>query len=197
MTRLPLFACLLALATSPAFVAGNDDSHASPYAGEEQRQIKALSDADIEELMRGGGWGFAKAAELNGMPGPRHLLDMAGEIDLGPEQVGLLQAMFDEMNAEARRLGADLVERERRLDAAFAAGNIDEAGLAAMLDGIEKVRRDLRFVHLETHLQTPAILTEEQISRYNVLRGYAADPCAAVPEGHDAEMWRRHNGCQE
>jgi hypothetical protein len=28
-----------------------------------------------------------------------------------------------------------------------------------------------------------------------VLRGYAEDPCLAVPEGHDAAMWRKHNGC--
>jgi hypothetical protein len=45
-------------------------------------------------------------------------------------------------------------------------------------------------------LETPPLLTADQIVRYNDLRGYdAADPCDAVPEGHDAAMWRRHNGC--
>jgi len=37
----------------------------APYAGEEHRAIKSLSDEDIAELRRGGGWGLAKAAELN------------------------------------------------------------------------------------------------------------------------------------
>jgi hypothetical protein len=51
-------------------------------------------------------------------------------------------------------------------------------------------------VHLSRHLQTPPLLTPHQIARYNQLRGYTSDPCASVPEGHDAEMWRKHNGCE-
>jgi len=42
----------------------------SEYSGDEDRAIKSLSADDIEELRRGGGWGFARAAELNGVPGP-------------------------------------------------------------------------------------------------------------------------------
>jgi hypothetical protein len=34
-----------------------------------------------------------------------------------------------------------------------------------------------------------------QIERYKVLRGYTADPCTKVPEGHDPAMYRRHMGC--
>ena len=49
---------------------GSKESYRSPYAGQENRQIKSLSANDIQELKRGGGWGLAKAAELNGLPGP-------------------------------------------------------------------------------------------------------------------------------
>jgi hypothetical protein len=49
---------------------------AMPYAGQDARDIKSLSAEDIAELRRGGGWGFAKSAELNGMPGPAHLLEL-------------------------------------------------------------------------------------------------------------------------
>ena len=49
---------------------------ASPYAGQESRRIKSLSEQDIAELRAGRGWGLAKAAELNGMPGPAHLLEL-------------------------------------------------------------------------------------------------------------------------
>ena len=39
---------------------------ANPYAGQQKRIIKALSDADIQALQNGEGMGLAKAAELNG-----------------------------------------------------------------------------------------------------------------------------------
>jgi len=43
----------------------------------------------------------------------------------------------------------------------------------------------LRFVHLDTHLRTPDILSAEQINKYNTLRGYSSnDPCENIPEGH-------------
>ena len=39
--------------------------------------IKALSDHEVSALLDGHGSGFAKAAELNGYPGPTHVLDLA------------------------------------------------------------------------------------------------------------------------
>jgi hypothetical protein len=48
----------------------------------QSRAIKSLSDNDINELRRGGGWGLALAAELNGMPGPAHLLELKDKIPL-------------------------------------------------------------------------------------------------------------------
>jgi hypothetical protein len=35
-----------------------------------------------------------------------------------------------------------------------------------------ETRGDLRFVHLATHLETPAVLSLDQIKIYNRLRGY-------------------------
>ncbi len=51
-------------------------SHMPTYSGQEKRIIKSLSPDDMAELRREGGWGLAKAAELNGVPGPVHLLEM-------------------------------------------------------------------------------------------------------------------------
>ena len=42
----------------------------SPYAGQESRAIKALSDSEIDDLANGRGMGLAKAGELNGYPSP-------------------------------------------------------------------------------------------------------------------------------
>ena len=73
---------LILMLTSLSTVSAADHSHKSKYAGEEEREIKSLSDSDIEELQNGKGWGLAKAAELNGVPGPVHLLDMKGYMRL-------------------------------------------------------------------------------------------------------------------
>ena len=54
----------------------------SSYAGQEKRLIKSLSKYDIQQLRSGKGWGLAKAAELNGMPGPSHILQMKSKIGL-------------------------------------------------------------------------------------------------------------------
>ena len=50
----------------------------SPYAGQQTRAIKALSPEDLAGLLNGEGRGMAKAAELNGYPGPVHVLELAG-----------------------------------------------------------------------------------------------------------------------
>ena len=73
---------LLIFFISPIIVLAQSLSHKSKYVGEEQRKIKSLSADDISELKKGGGWGLAKAAELNGVPGPVHILQMEKQIGL-------------------------------------------------------------------------------------------------------------------
>lgn len=168
----------------------------SSYAGWQERPIKSLSQADIQELQRGGGWGLALPAELNGMPGPAHLLELQDQIPLTPEQVARTQALFHEMRTQAIGAGERLIAAEAALEAAFASGNVSEAALRQRLAEAEAARTELRFIHLSQHTKTTAFLRPEQIQRYNVLRGYVSDPCASIPEGHNPEMYRRHMGCQ-
>ena len=174
----------------------NTASSRSAYAGEQVREIASLSPEDIAELQRGGGWGLARAAELNGVPGPAHLLELKAEIGLSTSQVAAISAIRDRMRADAISAGGQLIAAERALDHAFTNAIPDAADLARLVTDAGKARAALRLVHLSAHLDTPAILSPTQIERYNVLRGYADDPCAAVPEGHDPAMWRRHNGCK-
>ena len=172
------------------------DSHRSEYAGQENREIKSLSESDIEELRNGSGWGLALAAELNGVPGPVHLLEMKKEIGLSPEQIEKIEALFEQMRGQAIELGNTLIERERELNTQFAQGTINEESLHKLLGQIAQARSQLRFVHLSTHLKTPGIVTAEQIKLYNDLRGYSADdPCKNIPAGHNPEMWKKHHNC--
>lgn len=150
-----------------------------PYAGEQHRAIKALSAKEIDDLAAGRGMGLARAAELNGYPGPLHVLELAGKLNLTQEQRMATQALFDAMNADAKRLGGAVLEAERDLDRSFAAGSIDESVLHGKLDALAALQGELRFVHLRAHLAQAALLTVDQRKRYDMLRGYADAPSAA------------------
>ena len=168
----------------------------TPYAGMQNRAVKSLSDNDINELERGGGWGLALAAELNGMPGPAHLLELKEKIPLGSDQVAKVQALWDEMRKAAIPTGQRLIAAEKALEEAFATGKVDESSLRRLLAESESARSELRFIHLSQHYKTVQFLKPEQIKRYNILRGYAEDPCKNIPAGHNPEMYKRHMGCK-
>lgn len=194
MKRFAIFAALVGVPIL-AFAQQPGHSAVSPYAGQETRAIKSLSEDDIAQLRRGSGWGLAKAAELNGMPGPAHLLELKDDIPLTAEQVSAIQAIYDRMRADAIAEGERLIAREQALETAFRSRTATDESLRRLLASIGESRTALRYVHLATHLSTPALLTDEQLTRYNALRGYGSDPCANAPAGHDAALWRRHNGC--
>jgi hypothetical protein len=186
---------ILTLIPFSSFSASNH-SHKSKYAGQEAREIKSLSESDIEELRNGRGWGLAKAAELNGIPGPVHLLEMKEEIALNPDQIEKIDTLYQGMKKQAISLGLKLIELERKLNSHFANGTITEKLLHELLEQITQVRKRLRYVHLSTHLKTPGILTVKQIDLYNKLRGYYSDdPCKNIPKGHDPEIWKKHHNC--
>ncbi|HSP24803.1 MAG TPA: hypothetical protein VLQ65_06485, partial [Saliniramus sp.] len=180
--------CLAIFIAPTSTLAQGHSGHASPYAGFETRAIKSLSENDIDELRRGGGWGLALAAELNGIPGPAHLLELRDEIPLSADQVTAIEAIFGEMQSEARAAGARLIDAEEAIEVEFRAGGLDDARLRSLIAEAEAARAELRFIHLSRLLSTPPLLSAEQVARYNSLRGYGSDPCANVPEGHDAEM---------
>ena len=144
----------------------------SPYAGQEQREIKALSAEEIQGYLSGSGMGLAKAAELHHYPGPRHVLDLAESLQLSAEQRQKTQTIFAAMRTEAVRLGTHLIARERQLDILFAAGTIAEAQVEQLVTEIATIHGQLRAVHLRAHLAQRAILTPDQLHRYDTLRGY-------------------------
>ena len=91
----------------------------SPYPGQEQRSIKALSDREISDLTEARGMGLAKAAELNSYPGPLHVLELARELDLTDTQRAATQSLYARMRERAQPLGTKIIEAERELDRAL------------------------------------------------------------------------------
>ncbi|WP_299507602.1 hypothetical protein [uncultured Roseobacter sp.] len=190
---------LLAFLTAPiaaASIAAAEESH-QPYQGFETREITSLSEQDIDALRGGSGWGLALPAELNGFPGPAHVLELADELGLSESQEQRFSLIFQAMRVEAIAKGEALIDSERNLDKGFRSGDLDADQLRRLIEAAEAARADLRFVHLSRHLMTLDLLDEDQVAAYAVLRGYASDPCASVPSGHDSTMWRRHNGCDD
>jgi hypothetical protein len=147
----------------------------SAYAGLEHADIKALSADEQATLLEGKGMGFAKAAELNGYPGPAHVLALSAELGLSEQQVERTRELFARMQKEARADGAALIEAERALDRLYAARTATVAKVNEQLARIEATRAHLRGVHLNAHLEQNGLLNAAQIARYSQLRGYSMD----------------------
>jgi hypothetical protein len=144
-----------------------------PYAGLQQRSIKALSDQQIADLRAGRGMGLALAAELNGYPGPLHVLELADDLVLSSEQRLRVQQLCNEMKAETIPLGEALISLEANLDRQFADRVVTPASLADATAAIGPTQGAVRFAHLKYHLATIGLLTDDQVRRYAKLRGYA------------------------
>ena len=173
---------LLIAGFSVSTVSQGHDRHVSPYAGQETRKIKSLSAERVADLLAGRGAGYAKAAKLNGVPGPAHVLEMKDAIALTADQERRVRVVHSRMEKEAKVLGAQLVASETKLSEDFASAGVTEDNLRSSLDRIARIESDLRFAHLAAHLEIPKIITWDQIQTYNRLRGYAADPCVSVPK---------------
>lgn len=152
------------------------------YAGEQDRDIKALSAQETADLLAGRGMGMARAGELNHHPGPAHVLELQDKLALTPEQAAAAKASFERMAAAARPLGAELVGRERALDGAFKDAALTPDGLARQTADIAAVQGRLRAVHLAAHLEMRRLLAPQQVAAYDRLRGYAGP--AAEPGAH-------------
>lgn len=190
-----LFVLIAASIAFAPFAAAEETQ--KPYEGFEARDITSLSDQDIAALREGSGWGLALPAELNGYPGPAHVLELADELGLSDAQKKRMTKVFEAMRRDAIVKGQALIQAEKRLDQGFETGSLDASSLKRLIDAAEAARADLRFVHLSRHLMTLELLDLDQVTQYALLRGYSSDACSSVPDGHDASMWRRHNNCND
>jgi Spy/CpxP family protein refolding chaperone len=169
MQRLFSFVIAIIVATAlPVLGAAQE----SPYSGLEQRPIKALSPEEVAGYLEGAGMSLALPAELNGYPGPRHVLDAADSLGLSEGQRQAISAVFDSMRHQAIAVGGQYIRAEQRLDSLFATGAITTENLQQGVAAAENLKAKLRVIHLTAHLETAALLAREQIARYQHLRGY-------------------------
>jgi Spy/CpxP family protein refolding chaperone len=181
MTRYKVASLIAAVLFSGAAHAAQHHQHgtqihqpetSSPYAAAMEREIKSLSPDEIAALRSGGGMGLAMPAELNGYPGPRHVLDLAAELSLTDAQRDETETLFNRMRQQAVALGEQIIQGEKQLEAAFASGSVDASSLERHLSNIASLQGKLRLAHLTAHLEMKRLLTAAQIAEYNRLRGY-------------------------
>lgn len=165
---------LVALALFTVAASGVGAQSPSPYLAAQDRPIRALAPDRQAGLLAGAGLGYAMAAELNGHAGPKHVLELADDLELTAEQRTAVQASFDRMHATAVTLGAELVAAEEELDRRFAHRHLDEAKLAELTARIGELEGRLRYACLGAHLETDALPTGERRTPDAEPRGYAS-----------------------
>ncbi|PCJ44330.1 MAG: hypothetical protein COA99_07070 [Moraxellaceae bacterium] len=161
-------------------LAGNS----APYIGQENREVKSLSKIEVEGYLAGKGMGIAKAAELNGYPGPRHVLDLSKELNLTEDQIRKSNSLFTTMQSETINLGASLIQKEKELDELFFSGNVDHNKLEISLSQIGKIKSKIRMSHLSAHIEQKKVLTTHQVSLYAHYRGYSGSRSALKNQSH-------------
>jgi hypothetical protein len=115
--------------------------------------FKALSAEQIADLKAGRGM-LALAAELNGCPGPRHVLEVADQLGVTDQQRADVQRLFDEMTAEVVPLGEKLIAQEAELDRLFARRVVTPSSVGSATTASGATQAELHNAHLKYHLLT-------------------------------------------
>ena len=169
----PLLCVVILLLAAPVMAQQHRPAQGhSPYAGLQDRPVKALSEQQLADLRAGRGMELALAAELNGYPGPLHVLEFAEQLNLSSEQRRRVAEQHASMKAEAVSVGERLIAQETALDGHFKDRTITPENLATLTALIGETQGLLRAVHLKYHLAMAELLTAEQSRRYAELRGY-------------------------
>jgi len=181
---------LLCLTLSLQMSAGALAQGQPSYAQIKDRAIKALSEQQVADLKAGRGMGLALPAELNGYPGPMHVLEHADALNLTGEQRERTRTLYQTMKSEAVPLGEQLIEKETDLDRLFANNAITPASLSTATQDIARLQGQLRETHLKYHLAMMDLLSPQQVERYRQVRGYDQ----SSPSHHQHNGHQHHKG---
>jgi Spy/CpxP family protein refolding chaperone len=169
-----LLATALLLAGCSQPLAAPATTTANPYVPLAESPVRGLTPEEIEAIRTGAGMRLALPAELNGYPGPKHILELAEPLGLDEATRARVQDLYDRTNAAAREAGDELLARWEALDNAFRAGGLDEATLRMLVERVDGQNAEVRFIHLRAHLEADGLLTEHQKALYAELRGYGS-----------------------
>jgi Spy/CpxP family protein refolding chaperone len=145
-------------------------SHAQEaHPHEAMQHHHSCLDEELASLERGEGFGMGMAADRNGYPGPRHVIDLAADLRLTAEQRAAMEKLFAGMHEKALARGKEFFEAQARLEQMFRDGR-PEADLREQAFRVDSIHAELRWIHLSAHLAAQKILTPQQIAQYTRLR---------------------------
>lgn len=168
-----LFLVLLSVMAG-CFDRATDEHPSSSYPQLQESEVRGLSLEQIEGLRNGDGMGYALPAELNGYPGPKHVLELADELELNGSQRQATAEIRAQMLERAKATGVELVSAYESLDQEFRSQGIDAERLRNHTERIGSLEGALRSIHMEAHLAMMTVLTHAQILEYADLRGYGS-----------------------
>lgn len=157
------------------FDRANEELPRGSYPELQESEVRGLTPEQIEGLRNGDGMGYALPAELNGYPGPKHVLEFADDLGLNESQREATEQIRADMLGKAKTTGAELVSAYESLDQEFRSQGIDADRLRNLTAEIGTLEGGLRAIHMEAHLHMMTVLTHAQILQYSQLRGYQSD----------------------
>jgi hypothetical protein len=163
---------LLLASLMPAAAQHQHRPAGAPYAGFDRREVPALTPEQLDDLRAGRGAGLALPAEVNGYPGPMHVLEHAAALQLTAAQREAIETLMHGMRAEAIAAGAEVIAAERALNALFTETRAAPETVREASAAVGAAQARLRSAHLLAHISTRALLNEAQRARYDELRGY-------------------------
>jgi Spy/CpxP family protein refolding chaperone len=125
---------------------------------------------DGQSLENAEGAGMAAYADVNGYPGPRHVLEMQALLGLTDDQVKDIESISDEMSEKARVKGEAIIAEEGKLASVFASGTAQQDEVEHLAVTIGSLRGELRAIHLIAHIQAAQVLTDKQRELYTIQR---------------------------
>jgi Spy/CpxP family protein refolding chaperone len=131
------------------------------------------SDKSVLENAEGAGMGMY--GEMNGFPGPKHVLELQDKLALTEQQAKDIEAVYDDMREGATVKGEVIISKEQELYLLFTSGKATEGAVNRLSAEIGKLRGELRAIHLIAHLRAKDILTPGQVRRYMSLRQKQTD----------------------
>lgn len=92
--------------------------------------------------------------------------------------------IYEAMENDAVKLGRQIVYKEAELDALFAKGLATPESLRKIVGELAQLQGQYRLAHLNAHLSMRSILSAEQISQYEKVRGYSGAHSTTLHHQH-------------
>jgi len=129
---------------------------------------------DRQSLLNAEGMGLASYAEMNGYPGPKHVIELKEQLGLTTDQLKKTEGLVKGVELSGKLTGQEIVREEEELYKLFEGATANDRTVRAGVERIGKLRGELRFIHLQAHVKMKQILSGNQIQRYNELRGHGS-----------------------